>query len=158
MYQFCVCIYIYIYINYIYIYISVIYIYIYAARQPGSQAARQPGSQPASQPARGPGEKPMVKPAANQKQINTPLKADHPERPTITLGWSIEHLPGILTNNVYLLDFMVSRSGWHRNRGVLIYSQAKRAPRGAALGWASRAHSRPAHKGYSWLISNWAHF
>ena len=35
-------------------------------------------------------------------QINTPLKADHPERPTIILGWSLEHPLGILENNVSL--------------------------------------------------------
>ena len=59
-----------------------------------------------------------------QKQLNTPLKADHPERPTITLGWSFEHPPGIIMHEVLLFDFMVSRSGWHRNRGVFICSQS----------------------------------
>ena len=58
-----------------------------------------------------------------QKQIDTPLKADQPERPTVTLGWSLEHPLGILTDNVLLLEFMVSRSGWSRNRGVFICSQ-----------------------------------
>ena len=33
-----------------------------------------------------------------------PPKADHPERPTITLGWSFGHPLGILTNSVFLLD------------------------------------------------------
>ena len=60
-----------------------------------------------------------------QKQRNTPLKADHPERPTITLGWSLAHPRGILENDVFLLDFMASRSGWHRNRGVFSCSQAR---------------------------------
>ena len=45
----------------------------------------------------------------NQKQINTPLKADHPERPTTTFGWSLERPLGILRNNMFLPDFMVSR-------------------------------------------------
>ena len=58
----------------------------------------------------------------NQEQINMPLKTDHPERPTIILGWSLEHPPGILTNSGFLLDGMVSRSGWHRNRGVSVCS------------------------------------
>ena len=64
---------------------------------------------------------------AHQKQINTPLKDDYPERPTITLAQSLEHPLGILTNNisVILFDFMVSRSGWHRNRGVSICSRAQ---------------------------------
>ena len=39
-----------------------------------------------------------------RKQISMPLKAGHPERPTGTLGWSLEHPLGILTNNVFLLD------------------------------------------------------
>ena len=54
--------------------------------------------------------------------INTPLKADHPERPTITLGWSLSHPRGILKNGVLCFGFMVSRSLWHRNRGVFICS------------------------------------
>ena len=58
-----------------------------------------------------------------QKQTNTPLKADHPEKPTITLGWSLEHPLGILTNHMFLLDVMVSRSGWHDNRGAFACSQ-----------------------------------
>ena len=51
----------------------------------------------------------------------TPLKADHPKRPTMTLGWSLEHTLGIPRNNTFLLDFTVSRSGW---QGVLICSTA----------------------------------
>ena len=51
--------------------------------------------------------------SVGQKHTNTPLKADHPERPTITLGWSLEHPPGILENNKLLVYFMVSRSEWH---------------------------------------------
>ena len=58
----------------------------------------------------------------SQKHISTPLQADHPERPTITLGWSLQHPRGILNNHVFLVDFMVSRSGWHGNRGVFICS------------------------------------
>ena len=58
-----------------------------------------------------------------QKQIITLLKDDHPERPTITLDWSLEHARGILENDVLLFDFMVSRSRWHRDRGVFICSQ-----------------------------------
>ena len=57
-----------------------------------------------------------------RKQTITPLKADHAERPIITPCWSFEHPSGILTNSVFL-DFMISRSGWHRNRGVFICSQ-----------------------------------
>ena len=45
-----------------------------------------------------------------------------PPWPTITLGWSLAHARGILENDA-LFDFMVSRSGRHRNRGVLICSQ-----------------------------------
>ena len=61
-----------------------------------------------------------------QKQINTPLKADHPERPTITLGWSLAHPRGILENN--------SRSGWHRNRGVYLFPRVyKRASAQASI-------------------------
>ena len=56
------------------------------------------------------------------KQINAPLKADHPERPTITLGWSLVYPRGILESKVYFLYFMISQSGWHRNRGVFISS------------------------------------
>ena len=37
------------------------------------------------------------------------LKADHPERPIMTLGWSLEHPPGNLRNHVFLLDVMVSQ-------------------------------------------------
>ena len=58
-----------------------------------------------------------------QKQINTLLKADHPERPTITLGWSLEYPLGVLANIGFLLDVRVSRSGWHRNRGVFVCSR-----------------------------------
>ena len=49
--------------------------------------------------------------------IKTPLKADHPERPIVTLGWSLEHPLGIpkVACSLYV---MLSRSGWHRNRGV----------------------------------------
>ena len=55
---------------------------------------------------------------ASQKQINTPLNADHPEMPTITLGWSLEHARCILKHSVLSFGCMVSRAGWHRNRGV----------------------------------------
>ena len=48
-----------------------------------------------------------------QKHINTLLKADRPERPTITLGWSLQHPRGILKCIIFLFDLMVSRSGWH---------------------------------------------
>ena len=65
--------------------------------------------------------------------MNTPLKADHPERPTITPGWSLEHPLGILTNIVFL-DFLVSRSGWHRTRGVPICSQLSARRRTEAEG------------------------
>ena len=41
----------------------------------------------------------------------------------MTLGWSLEHPLGILQLGLFLFDFMVSRSGWHRNRGVYICSQ-----------------------------------
>ena len=44
-----------------------------------------------------------------KKQISTPLISDHPERPTITLGWSLEHPLGILGNNTLFVDLMVSR-------------------------------------------------
>ena len=54
----------------------------------------------------------------SQTRINTPLKADHPERPTITLGWSLWLPRGIRNNNELLVDLMISRSGWHGNRGV----------------------------------------
>ena len=56
-------------------------------------------------------------------RLNAPLKADHPERPTISLGWSREPARGILDNYVLLLDFAVGRSGWHRNRGVFVCAQ-----------------------------------
>ena len=39
--------------------------------------------------------------------IFKPLKADHPERPTITLGPSLEHVRGILENDILLFDLMV---------------------------------------------------
>ena len=55
--------------------------------------------------------------------INTLLKADRPERPNITLGWSPAHPRGVLENKVSFFDFMVSRSRWHRNRGVFICSR-----------------------------------
>ena len=58
-----------------------------------------------------------------QRQTNTPLKADHPERPTMTLGWSLEHPLGIRKLSVCSNNEMVSRSGGHRNRGVFICSQ-----------------------------------
>ena len=37
---------------------------------------------------------------------------------------TLEHPPGTLENHVFLFDFMVSRSGWHRDRGVFICSQS----------------------------------
>ena len=58
-----------------------------------------------------------------QKHMNTQLNADRPERPTIILGWSLTHARGILENDVLFVDFTVSRSGWHRNRGVFRCSQ-----------------------------------
>ena len=42
-----------------------------------------------------------------QKRLHTPLKADHPERPTITLGWSLEHPLGIIENNVSFVDVIM---------------------------------------------------
>ena len=53
-----------------------------------------------------------------RKQMSTPPKADHPGRPTTNLGWSLEHARGILENGALLLDLIVGRSGWHRNRRV----------------------------------------
>ena len=61
--------------------------------------------------------------AACQKRKSTPLKADQPDRPTITRGWSLAHPRGILENTMFLFDVVVSRSGWHRNRGVFVCSQ-----------------------------------
>ena len=59
-----------------------------------------------------------------QNQTCTPLKADHPERPTVALGRSLVRPLGILTNIVFRPVFAVSRSGRHRSRGVLICSQS----------------------------------
>ena len=82
-----------------------------------------------------------------QKQTNAPLQADHPERPTMTLGWLLAHPRGsiqdvsMLRQVEVLLDChavhegvhgrecrvddltvaTVSRPGRHRNGGVLIY-------------------------------------
>ena len=42
----------------------------------------------------------------SQKQINTPLKADHPERPTITLDCSLQHPRGVLKYGMFLVDFI----------------------------------------------------
>ena len=53
----------------------------------------------------------------------TTLKADRPERPTITLGWSLEHSRGILEPYILCFDVRVCRSGWHRTRGVVVCSQ-----------------------------------
>ena len=58
-----------------------------------------------------------------RKQISTPLKAVHPERPTTTLGWSLDHPLSIPNISAFFVDCMVSRSGWHRSRGVFSCSQ-----------------------------------
>ena len=53
-----------------------------------------------------------------QKQMNTPLKADHPERPTITLGWSLAHPRGILEHNsCFLMLWSADQGGIAINRG-----------------------------------------
>ena len=66
----------------------------------------------------------MPREARDRKQMHATLEADHPERPTVTLDWSLEHpLVGIPNISVLLFELMVSRSGWHRNRGADICSQ-----------------------------------
>ena len=54
--------------------------------------------------------------------FNTPLKAD-PERPTTTLGRSPQHPRGIIKAILFLVCSMVSRSGWHGNRGAFTRSK-----------------------------------
>ena len=63
-------------------------------------------------------------PVSIQKRIKATLKTDHAERPTRTLGWSLARARGILEQMAHSsVDFVVSRSGWHRNRGAFIRSQ-----------------------------------
>ena len=45
------------------------------------------------------------------------------------IGWSLAHARGILGNDASLFGITVSRSGWHRNRGVFSCSQTPRGPR-----------------------------
>ena len=73
----------------------------------------------------------------------TLLKADHPERQTITLGWSLAHVRGILDNYVMFSDVAVSRSGWHRNRGVYLFLGSDRPSRGGGAAMRSPCHALP---------------
>ena len=84
----------------------------------------------------------------SHKQISTPLQADRPERPTIILDWSLEHPLGMIKHKVLLLDFMASRSGWHRNRGVCVCVLSQTSPfyrvtsrRCATSAWMARSSS-----------------
>ena len=54
---------------------------------------------------------------SDQVHINLPYRQTDTCR--IKLIFRVHPL-GILRNNVFPLDFMVSRSGWHRNRGVFL--------------------------------------
>jgi len=51
---------------------------------------------------------------AYQTQARPPLEAGHPERQTITLGWSLEHPLGISPDVISVS--IVGRLGWHRKR------------------------------------------
>ena len=55
-----------------------------------------------------------------QNQISAPRKADHPERPTMTLGCSLEHAGGILEHSVVLCLPRVRPLGEVMTSGVII--------------------------------------